>query len=174
MALSQYSQDYDERYSLLAVTPISNVMTVAPNANIFCSYGWADALYPYVRSQDTYQCPTEGQDFDPNAPFLPTARGFTDYWLNTNLNGQNVKAFSSQEEISLIVAEDGNTGSDLTDARYNLPALPNSWLADKSSPSHRHLEGGNYLFMDGHVKLLTTDKVTNDPLKNELPTFAVK
>src|SRR5689334_16864159 len=84
LGFKQYINDFDERYPIVVVTTGS--------ANGVPPYGWADALQPYIRSTQVYQCPSErhrGQD----TPFLPR---YTDYWYNANLVGQNESRFQAQ------------------------------------------------------------------------------
>src|ERR1044071_7410166 len=69
LGITQYTQDYDESF------PISTTNTatyVAGGPTI----GWADGIYPYVKSLQVYQCPSE--PFAPNAS--PSNAGYTDYY----------------------------------------------------------------------------------------------
>src|SRR5690348_6500752 len=65
LGFKQYINDFDERYPLIAVTTGST--------NGVPPYGWADALQPYIKNTQVYQCPSdtaEGQD-------NPTITGYT-------------------------------------------------------------------------------------------------
>lgn len=174
IALTQYNQDYDERYPLIVLTPVSDVLTVTPTSNESCYYGWADSIFPYLKSPTIYHCPTQTQKTNKTPSLSPLARNFTDYWLNTNLNGLSLKSAVTANADNIIALGDGNDGGDMTDARYNLLALPAPWLNDQESPCYRHLGSAMYCFLDGHVKTLTPDKITNRPPGNKQPTFAVK
>src|SRR5690606_945997 len=78
------SQDYDERMTLVVVTPKTGWNAfVTSDAT---PSGWADALQPYIKSTAILQCPSEefksktgSGDFagkpDPSRP------GYTDYWM---------------------------------------------------------------------------------------------
>ena len=173
IALMQYNQDYDEHLPLIAVSPTSNVTDRSMPYEKMKFYGWADALWPYTKSQRIFQCPTQPQKLDTAKPFAPTERGFTDYWLNSNLNGLSFKKVSAVP-ANIIALGDGNDGGDLTDARYNLPSLPAAWLTDVNLPAYRHKGMANYAFLDGHVKALPPDQITSEPTANGKPTFAVK
>ena len=172
IALTQYQQDYDEHYPLLVgvseSTAIGSSSVVPPKC-----YGWADALWPYTKSQQIFQCPTQPHKLDTAKPFAPTERGFTDYWLNSNLNGLSFKNVSAVP-AKIIMVGDGNDGGDLTDARYNLPALPAAWIKDQNSPAYRHNGMANYAFLDGHVKAFSPAQITNESADKGKPTFAVK
>lgn len=135
LGFKQYIQDNDEKYP----TVISTGAT----------FGWADAISDYARSNQSFQCAIEGNY--PNQPDQPNPRevGFTDYWYNRNLSG--VKEDKIHNVNSLILLGEGNDGTDQTDARYSLSTPPAKWIGDTSSPLYRHKYGANYAFLDGHV-----------------------
>jgi prepilin-type processing-associated H-X9-DG protein len=159
IAVIQYSQDADENYPLVQVTPMSNAKL---------AYGWADALQPYIKNANLFQCREEVRVGQNN----PLLRDYSDFWFNRRLSGLNSENISAPSK-SLMIG-DGNDGSDLTDARYNLHSLPPSWLSNTKSPAHRHKGMANYSFLDGHVKALPAHQITNEPLANGKPTFAVR
>ena len=164
MAVLQYSQDYDEKMPLISVN------AVASSTKPFKTpYGWADALQPYLKSTQIYQCPQEAT----TAESLDAARaGFTDYWMNTNLSGIATKKIVDLP--TTILCGDGNDGTDGTDARYNRNVLPLYWIKDENSPARRHLDTANYLFSDGHVKSLKPNLVHTTRAKAGDYSFAVK
>jgi len=160
LALVQYQQDYNRHTPLVGLANKPKGKT---------PYGWADALFPYVKHRWLYHCSSEphwGNDD-------PTKTSYADYWLNSNLSGFSLSRFKA-DTAKVIAFGDGNDGGDLTDARYNLPALPAAWINDLKSPAYRHKGRANYLFLDGHVKALPPDQITNEPLTNGKSTFAVK
>ncbi len=163
LALLQYSQDYDARlpYAALFETPSSMPPYQRP-------HGWADAVYPYLKSWQIFQCPQEAHErYSENA----TVSGFTDYYLNSNVAGQPLKNIGHPTKT--LLSGDGNDGTTSTDSRYNLRSFPDSWYQNGSSPAHRHLEGANYLWVDGHVKWLYPEDVsTNLPLLPSTMTSA--
>lgn len=158
LGLLQYAQDNDENLPRLAGGKI-------PRNGQF--YGWADALLPYIKTTQLYQCPLQGQNSSGQARLVE----YTDYWFNSKAAGLSL-AESTKPAISIAIGE-GNDGSDITNARYNLSALPSAWLNDQNSPSYRHSGQGSYCFLDGHVRAFTPDAITNEPVKNGKPTFAV-
>ena len=62
VGFAQYVQDYDERF---------------PSARLSSSTGWADGLWPYLKNQQPFQCPS--------APQGGVARFSTDYFYNRRL-----------------------------------------------------------------------------------------
>ncbi len=132
LAFAQYTQDYDEKFP--------------PVAAQGSAYGWADLLQPYTKSTRIFQCPAQGD----NGQTDPHLAGYTDYWFNARLSKRALKNISNP--ATLIAGGDGNDGTDLTNARYSISALPPQWIHDTHSPLYRHQGTSNYLFADGHVK----------------------
>ncbi len=154
LGLLMYTMDYDE-----ILPPVST-----PDKSFYggpsYGYGWAGVLQPYIKSTQIYQCPSEKRPIasSPDA----TKPGYTDYWMNSRAASLSLSKFNSSSET--IVMGDGDGGSPNSNARYNIPALPYSWRVTQGSPARRHLEMGNYAYMDGHVKRLAPPSVTMAPL----------
>jgi prepilin-type processing-associated H-X9-DG protein len=159
----QYASDYDER-----LPPIRGASSPAQLSRGE-PYGWADALFPYVRITKIFQCPNE-EDYR-DATTDPMTSGYTDYWYNTNLSSLNSKAVKRPQ--STLMAGDGNDGHDGADARYNRNSLPLHWLQSQKSPAYRHLDYGYYLFVDGHAKAYKATQIAKTLQRNQ-PTFAIR
>lgn len=165
LSVSQYIQDYNEKFPLVRGSKRSG-----PNYNP--PYGWADALQPYLKSTQLFQCPA--QSGTPNAVGTPAtvsalAPQFTDYWFNAWLSGAPVAGALSAARTFL--AGDGNDGTEICDARYALSNLPQSWRQDNNSPAFRHNGSAIYVFVDGHAKWLQPEKVTSDPVGKSSYSF---
>lgn len=161
----QYCMDYDRKYPLFAVrTPLNTEDDPAP-------VGWADAISPYIRNDSLFQCPAEKHESSvKRAKEGPEMRrdaaqlsGFTDYWYNTNLTQIEMTAIEASSRT--ILFGDGDGGAINSNARYTLGSLPASWVKNPLSPAYRHRNGtgASYAFADGHVKILSPEKVTNKP-----------
>ncbi len=148
----QYLQDYDKRYPLIDV---NDTGVTASNA-----YGWADALNPYLKSTQIFQCPSEvttptiATSGRFNGEPDPTAKGYTDYWYNARLNALETKEIAAPSHT--LLNGDGNDSTDTANARYSLSALPSGW-----PPAKRHLDGANYSYADGHVKWSKPQEITS-------------
>jgi prepilin-type N-terminal cleavage/methylation domain-containing protein/prepilin-type processing-associated H-X9-DG protein len=168
IGVKQYIQDNDDLYPAAVM---SRRLNVVGNPK-----GWADAIQPYVKSIQIYQCPNEATTQPPadtnNDGILADENGYTDYWYNRNLSGASEKKLTFI--ANTILAGDGNDGIDVTDARYSKFGLPADWLTDKSKPSFRHLDCANYAFADGHVKCLKPEKITNNKPDPSTYTFVIK
>lgn len=150
-AFAQYQADYNEH--------------LPPVALGGSAYGWADALAIYTsnKSSSTFQCSSQKQDAQPD----PRLSQYTDYWFDARLAGR-VGIFFDQPTRRIMGGE-GNDGTDLTNARYSVSALPPKWLGDSTSPLYRHLGMANYLFADGHVKSLNPSQFSKSHLTYKSP-----
>lgn len=177
LAVAQYTQDFDERYLLMSVNGPANSWSPVYNPVTHGTpLGWADALQPYIKSLQIYQCPSE-----PGAAQTAVNTnnaGYTDYWynacLNENVSGTYVGIALSQFEApaNTVTIGDGNssrarvntagrTAAGFGDVQANgcssitAVAMPYATIGIASTEdTQRHLEGANYLFSDGHVKWL--------------------
>jgi prepilin-type processing-associated H-X9-DG protein len=137
------------------------------------AFGWADATQSYLKDQSVFWCPILKEARSRNfRDRKPNSYEYTDYWFNRRIAGANESKINSVQ--STILLGDGNDGTDATNARYSLSTLPAAWRTDKSSPAHRHLEGANYAFVDGHVKWIKPNKVTDKKPGDDVYTFAIK
>lgn len=174
LGAQMYTQDYDEKFMLIAVNGLSN----SSNSNPF---GWADALAPYLKSTQIFQCPSE-----PNGPpgpsgvftVKPNDHKYTDYWYNVMVHGSSI---SSLDNATLtVLSGDGgsekysedNTVSAYGYSRYftggGSASCETMSLYDTARYEYgddagelarivndgykRHLGGANFAFADGHVK----------------------
>ena len=166
LAFIQYAQEYDERMPPVKFNATPSGVLGQEN---YRPYGWMDALQPYLKSTQLFQCPSEPQ----TAPVSdPMQSGYTDYWYNTNLS--KLKLDKIIVPPSTLLSGDGNDGTYNTNARYTLNALPPSWIATEKSPARRHLDTGVYLFADGHVKSIMPQNISVLPLNQSSSTFSVK
>lgn len=174
LGFKQYINDFDERFPLVAVTNNTASTTYSP------PYGWADALQPYIRNTQVYQCPSDAAE----GSEISSDFGFSDYWYNANFmvfyKGQWTGAPESMlgSVAQTILAgdggnSDGNTdGKPTGDARYNICGDGTSLtkFGQRCAPApvgfatfpsaQLHLEGANFAYADGHVKWLRGNKPT--------------
>lgn len=148
LAFMQYAQDADEK-----APPVANA-----------SGGWTQLLFPYLKSEAIFQCPSA----DGNKT------GATDYFFNARLAGTEKKLGSHGKSVFTILVGEGAADQD---ASSNLSQFPTQWRKDESSPAYRHLDGSNFLLVDGHVKWFRAQKIfgARDAGANAAtPTFEVK
>jgi prepilin-type N-terminal cleavage/methylation domain-containing protein/prepilin-type processing-associated H-X9-DG protein len=156
LGVFMYNQDYDEKLPQVNGDPNS-----ATSGN---PYGWADALQPYLKSTQIFQCPSETQG--PSTG--PTVPGYSDYWMNSLASGTADAQFDSPALTVLL--GDGGYDANGTDPATNVNSsaryyssggIPTGGCTGQVSATlatlpnggaHRHLTGSNIAFADGHVK----------------------
>ena len=158
LAIAMYSQDYDEK-----LPPV-----IFPGKTV----GWVNGLQPYVKSYWIFQCPSEKNPMQNIS--MPHKSGFTDYWMNSNLSGIEETNIPFSNEV--IISGDGDGGSSESTASYSIDQLPEYWRTSLHSPAKRHLDGANYAFVDGHVKWLKPEQVSqlSPSKKNPVYTFSIQ
>jgi prepilin-type N-terminal cleavage/methylation domain-containing protein/prepilin-type processing-associated H-X9-DG protein len=156
LGIMQYTQDYDEKYPK-AVVGYPNAPYSESNP-----VGWADAIQPYVKSTQLYQCPSETG----TPQTAPASWGYNDYWMNSMLSAQSQAAVTSVAQT--IMNGDGNSGNayyyyngcEVTGNASDVPCdatTPYITMKDSYQTGGlfgRHLEGLNFAYADGHVKWL--------------------
>ncbi len=169
LAMRMYAEDYYQKSSddkvKLPIVMVNRVSASLPPYKT--PFGWMDALQPYQKSTQVFQCPSEKNKADGEDA---TKQGFTDYWFNQRLSGVEYEKLPFPQNV--IAFGDGNDGTDKTDARYSLSQLPSGWITDNLSPAYRHLDGANYAFADGHVKWLKPQAISTQKPRDGVWTFA--
>jgi prepilin-type N-terminal cleavage/methylation domain-containing protein/prepilin-type processing-associated H-X9-DG protein len=169
LGFAQYIQDYDERYPYAGqyqswgsgghwVAGTDGVKLAADTSPFTATGDKADvidgALYPYVKSAQVYVCPS-------------TEDGRTkelSYSMNCAVAGINQSAVPATAEIILLIDE----AKTLNDGFFW--AVNNGASTDDLTQAH--LEGGNLLFMDGHVKFFNYSTFpTNTANKSAMTGF---
>jgi prepilin-type N-terminal cleavage/methylation domain-containing protein/prepilin-type processing-associated H-X9-DG protein len=164
-----YSQDYDERFVLkwadvnFDTAPQFNPVTSCPTGN--CDTPWPLLLLPYTKSRQIFQCPSDASVAPSNVwntigNSNPQGIGWTDYWYLLALSGVHTSTVRFPS-MTLLSGEGADTHADSygvcdysdTGVSNNNPlnVYPNLAYIP-SLLAKRHLDGANYLFIDGHVK----------------------
>jgi len=108
------------------------------NATWVMSHNWCDAIYPYIKNQSVYVCPT--------VPQMPCG-----YACNAHLNGVLLKKLTRPSET--VAFYDALGGWNLS--------------GDLSLVDPRHNGGANVGYVDGHAKWVTATGLSSllwDPL----------
>jgi len=176
LGFMMYVQDYDEKfppYLINYTSPPTEPNGVTPNN----PYAWADALQPYIKSTQVFQCPSESKSAPlgvAGSPFAgqpdPASWGYTDYWFNSTLSKQSQAIITSASLT--VLSGDGSSGNayyfyngcsitgNASDITCDGTTPYSTMLSTKQAGLFsRHLDGINYAFADGHVKWLKSSIV---------------
>ena len=177
LAAAQYTQDYDELMPLqrgqsincFADGPDGGVCTT--DTGLSWDFNWAWAIQPYAKSWQIYRCPSATNATDSGGVFrAPRGNSDLSYQVNTvaitmddptwsvGVRTVNLARFNNTSELifahehpqsslrSFVRPRQTNGGSYL-DWLGNNPACDGT-----TGFNTNHFEGGNLLFVDGHVK----------------------
>ncbi len=162
LGIMQYTQDYDESF------PLYRASNAPTNSDPF---GWADAIQPYLKSEQILQCPSDTNPTPTQATAAGRAQafGYVDYTYNVSLseapmpgNTANVTAVNqgalTATSLTVMVLEgkanagqsafQQGTARSASRGAGNAPAK----AQEINIAAGRHLDGANLLFVDGHVK----------------------
>lgn len=165
LGVFMYNQDYDEKLPKILVNN-----NRSPNN----PYGWADALQPYLKSTQIFQCPSEPHS-PGDAPGTyyhasvfngmpdPRTDGYTDYWMNRMAAGVSLARFSFPSQ-TVLLGDGGNYYDDHnpgnmnwynTSSRYSSTGTIYRWTSlswcSTRDPSHlaQLPDGGNTRHLEG-------------------------
>jgi prepilin-type N-terminal cleavage/methylation domain-containing protein/prepilin-type processing-associated H-X9-DG protein len=187
LGIFMYKQDYDEKMPRYLVNTFANASASNPA-------GWADAMQPYLKSTQIFQCPSETAGPDSSV----ISGKYSDYWFNGNASGQSDAQFDAPTLTVLLgdggsgaTTTEGDTGGFIGSARFysvgsGVVCAAGDAMKGASLPAGgntRHLDGANIAFADGHVKWEKgiTNSSVSAAIKNEctgttngVPTFRTK
>jgi len=156
LGLIQYTQDYDEK--------------LVPNGA--AGLIWAEILQPYVKSDQVLRCPSA--DVGDLAQTYTTTSGrkinyaignFYPYDANfgrtfeQNAPGPTLLA-GVEDSTNTVFAADGNNPQFCCDTMTVTKGTRPFINASQASLIARHLEGINVVFLDGHVKRMNVDRLS--------------
>jgi prepilin-type N-terminal cleavage/methylation domain-containing protein/prepilin-type processing-associated H-X9-DG protein len=183
----QYAQDYDERLPNNQANTTQPTGPVGSAGTTPKTLTWDESIYPYVKSTQIFTCPSaeaapgvatkhNNQDTNANSLGQWTGQPHRDYAMNCNLlpsNGnqtgrQTVDGFLSLAAIpntaEIFLAGESrrsNMGGYYASFLYahvsQVGAI--SYSNDDKGVGKVHLEGANWLYVDGHVKWQKPDAI---------------
>ena len=153
LGVMQYTQDYDEKFPTWA----RRVPTSGDRAR------WQCAVQPYLKSQQVFECPSNqnattasGYGITISTDYSGVVAGLDDTGgkeLDSANNGTGM--FGGTDAPGVALAEMNNPSTTIAvveDRNSDLVSVDHSWSADRLFAGH--LQTGNYLFADGHVKAM--------------------
>ena len=162
LAFIQYNQDFDEKFP-----GISDIVTTYP------SYpnGWANLIYPYVKSTGLYICPDDSVSnpkvsYSMNYAIWNSKDGFAETGIALSqftapastvlvYEGGSNKSAGANGDPSVQNPTAANAAGNSDWQPNNLTGAPLATWHDKSS-----MQANNYLACDGHVKYLRLPSIS--------------
>lgn len=166
LAMIMYTHDYDERFALDYADNNNNgtanhhslaqyaVCSAAGN----CDEMWSELIYPYTRTIQILQCPSDpcrpNNINDTLANNTPgNCRGYTDYSYSSHLETRHISVVRYPALTLLFVDAFNNDARNVVTCTDPGGTSPNQVDVSGMNPL-RHFEGANVTFVDGHVKWL--------------------
>lgn len=154
LGIHQYTQDYDERLPLEVAGEAADYSVLAAN---YSNVNYVALIQPYVKNWQVFKCPSATPAT--SAGYVPTGDSNTSYAPNQVLFFTTPRAIATIPNTSEIIAvQEWQTSAARINARPKYTGFNqeyNMWHQISNGAeilSMAHLEGGNLLFIDGHVK----------------------
>ena len=203
LGLLAYTQDYDE--TLVADWFGPDTGTTDPEGTGQRRYKWMDAIFPYVKSEQVFNCPSQTfrNNFGPYRYFgyitAPTTN-YGSYVINHSYRGcatgsaicgtggpwtppvshpiESVNEIISQSDVvvpaTTVWVMDGN-GDFYFGPSSGIIGPSSSDPRTMQNAVERHLNTINTLFVDGHVKAMSADKLAKpNAAGTVLPYFTIQ
>ncbi len=193
LGLLQYSGDYDDK--LVRAWYGSGSGSYSGGSNATDRYKWMDAIQPYVKSEQLFNCSSHGSY--PAAPTAPLSYGpyrfrdaykFGSYAINASYYGDGDLEQSPAGEINTSLAALGDAAGCVwvgdTAAHFEFAWEDKSDQPDvEVDPSglrymdylvERHPASTVVLFCDGHVKSMRLDALARKNAAGAYPAFTIQ
>ncbi len=168
LAIIQYNQDFDEKFP--CATAASLILAPTATSTGYPN-GWANMIYPYVKSVGLYACPDDGAQ----APKVSYSMNYN-IWNHGNGNndaGQGLAQLTAPASTVLLYEGGSRTTTLGQVADPSLPLVKTNtnlagnsdWNTDNASQlatwhDNSPSRSANYLAMDGHAKYLKLSSVS--------------
>ena len=185
LGLMQYMQENDERNTLVWYGS-------SGPSDMISSYKWMDAIFPYVKSEALFNCPSHSlpvtigtSTFDKYK--FRTGRNFGSYAVNATYYDdplteaytnpfQNASIAAWESPSTTVYAADSAGRYDIGWPSGNPPIIDGDprYLYSKYQMVERHLHTSVILFCDGHAKATNLDKLTTVGTLGRYSAFTVQ
>jgi prepilin-type N-terminal cleavage/methylation domain-containing protein/prepilin-type processing-associated H-X9-DG protein len=188
LALLQYQQDYDETLAADWYGPLPNSQS-DPASFLNARYKWMDAIYPYVRSEQIFTCPSDSRSegrYTYYGNLTSSSESFGSYVI---MHGYGPNSARGTPPVSHPIADDLVKTSEIADPAGTAWVLDGSksfyldavnTTIEGSDPRQmsnvleRHLSTINTLWADGHVKAVKLDMLVTPGYNGVLKHFTVE
>ena len=173
LGVMMYVQDYDERFFGPGFGSTGGVEETLPcpgNAASACRAYWPVKLYPYIKSLQVFNCPSDSTS-QVNWPGTPNnAATHVGYGYNREFNNQIVLAAVDKVAQTALLADSEGWNRYLL-YRVGYPTSPTGTTDIRQIPD-RHLNGAIITFADGHAKWIGVKRNPAQPLRTIQPGVA--
>lgn len=154
-AMQQYTQDYDGLY------PQETFACKTDNVTTLLS--WRDVLLPYTKSRELFQCPTQsqallGDSYTLNIERLNTLVGQKPF---VTVHGTHESLLPCSSTTWLNVDKISVKNGECVNCNLSMGSCGRAFYA-----STLHRGGGNYSFIDGHVKWFAPETIAELDCQN--------
>jgi prepilin-type N-terminal cleavage/methylation domain-containing protein/prepilin-type processing-associated H-X9-DG protein len=163
LGMQQYVNDADETYP-----PGQPTNTAAPGDGAT----FATMLLPYIKNEQIFMCPSASSK--PLTTTIPTAIPATDFRWNAPAPPWRTRSQGNYGANGNLLVTPPVALADVQRSAKTLLAFDCAWysgIAVIDTPvqgaRHRHLEGMNFVFCDGHAKSYSWSKVEVAPVGSE-------
>lgn len=127
LGMLQYSQDYDER-TVAAYFGSNNLTRINDTAASNYNYKWMDAIYPYIKNEGVFSCPSDSGDRRKFNYLQNASAHFGSYTLNNT--------YINTGDIATSPTSSNQSGKDLIHiARIAAPATT-IWVMDNNGKDY--------------------------------------
>lgn len=181
LGLLQYSQDYDDKV-------VHSWWGLNNQPSDAARYKWMDAIYPYVKSEQIFNCPSDSFKSFSGSYKLRGGGNYGSYAINAAYWGTDDSVQGPAGELDTILASfqdpagciwvsDGGGHFEFAwenkDEQPDVEVDPSGlryldWLVE------RHLSTNSVLYCDGHVKAVKLDRLVKKNAAGIYPAFTVQ
>ncbi len=148
LGMMMYVQDYDGHYS--GAGWAAGEALPCPSGSGTCSSSWPVRIYPYVKSVQVFNCPSDTRTWTGSN----TGTSDISYGYNLNLVSQTDSSVDKPSQTIMMA----DTQGDVTYALYQ----NNYYGTTTREISDRHLNGSVLNFADGHAKWMHIARNTSN------------
>lgn len=193
LAIGQYTQDYDERHP-------HTWFGYSSSGTNYVLYRWQDAVSPYIKNLQLFDCASAPKAWafvpDPNPLAVDNVAngsyaGNVAYWGGSGITGVSANHPFGFRPLPAIVEPAGTFmtwdawASRFEEGWMNAASQPTSYDAAASPPGlvlagggyvigGRHMDGGNFSYVDGHVKWQDLKNLLRTNAAGILPPFTIE
>jgi len=152
LGMMMYKQDYDGRF--LRAGWVEDEVLPCPSGSGSCPASWPVKIYPYVKSVQVFNCPSDTKAWRGDTSGTGGVYGVSYGYNYANLDWVNEAAIEKPSQMIMMADMQGSVTYALSQSNaYNS-------TTDIREISDRHLNGTVINFVDGHAKWMHIARIT--------------